>query len=139
MFGDTISIGVIKFYSLPFPAGGLTLNLTVSSGYISCYVSDRFRNPNQYMFDRFIIVGDYYEVYLDPQTLSGTQGRYVYVSFLGGNSVNGYQAESFLGNALTVGEYAISCTNPLPSKRTLFTADVFCTFCRISTSVQSTI
>ena len=108
VFGDTISNGVIKFYSLPFSAGGLTFNLTVSSGYISCYISDRFRNPNQYMFDQFIIVRDYYEVYLDPQTLSGTQGRYLYVSFLGGNSVNVYQAQSFLGDALTVGECAIN-------------------------------
>ena len=107
VFRDTISSGIIKFYSLPFPADGLTLNVTVSSGYINCYVSDRFRNPNQYMYDQFIAVMDYWEVYLDPQTLSSSAGSILYVSFLGVNAVNAYQVESFLGNTLTVGESRI--------------------------------
>lgn len=106
MFGNTISNGVIKFYSLPFPTNGLTLNLTISSGYVYCYASDRFRNPNQYMYDWFINVRDYWEVYLDPRTLSRPAGSFLYVSFLGVNTANIYQAESVQGNTLTVGESA---------------------------------
>ena len=103
MIGDTISNGTIKFYSIPFFASGITLNLTVSSGYVNCYISDRFRNPNQYMYDMFIDVRSYWEVYLDPQVLSGTIGDFLYVSFLGVDALSIYQAESSLGNTLTVG------------------------------------
>ena len=106
MFGNTISNGVIKFYSLPFPANGLTLNLTISSGYIYCYVSDRFRNPNQYMYDWFIDVRDYWEVYADPRVLARSAGSFLYVSFFGVNIANAYQAESAQGNTLTVGKSA---------------------------------
>ena len=59
------------------------------------------------MYDQFIAVMDYWEVYLDPQTLSSSAGSILYVSFLGVNAVNAYQVESFLGNTLTVGESRI--------------------------------
>ena len=106
VFGNTISNGVIKFYSLPFPAEGLTLNLTVSSGYVYCYVSDRFRNPNQYMYDWYIDLRDYWEFYFDPRALSRSAGSFLYVSFFGVNAANIYLAESAQGNTLTVGESA---------------------------------
>ena len=108
MFGNTISNGIIKFYSLPFPADGLTLNLTVSSGYVYCYASDRFRNPNQYMYDWYIDVRNYWEFYFDPRALSRSAGNFLYVSFFGVNAANIYLAESAQGNTLTVGESAFS-------------------------------
>ena len=51
----------------------------------------------------FIDVRSYWEVYLDPQVLSGTIGDFLYVSFLGVDALSIYQAESSLGNTLTVG------------------------------------
>lgn len=81
--------------------GGVTLNMSVSSGYIKCYASDRFRNPNQNAYDWFVAVEDYMEVYLVPQDPTRTA---LYVSFLGVNTVNIYQAQSSLDNTLTVGE-----------------------------------
>lgn len=116
VIGDTISNGVIKFYSLPFPVDGLTLNLTVTAGYINCYISDRFRNPNQYMYDWFIDVNDYWEVYIDPQTLSRTPGSFLYVSFLGVVTTNVYRAESSLGNTLTVGKLIFIAFSTIPTK-----------------------
>jgi hypothetical protein len=107
VFGNTIPSGVIKFYSLPFPANGLTLNITISSGYVYCYASDRFRNPNQYMYDWYIDVRDYWEVYLDPRSLSRPVGSFLYVSFFGVNAANVYLAESAQGDTLTVGKSAI--------------------------------
>lgn len=108
MFGNTISNGIIKFYSLPFPADGLTLNFTVSSGYVYCYASDRFRNPNQYMYDWYIDVRNYWEFYFDPRVLSRSADSFLYVSFFGVNAANIYLAESAQGNTLTVGESAFS-------------------------------
>ena len=104
VFGDTISNEVVKFYSFPFPGNGLTLNWSLSSRYIDCYASDRYRNPNQYMYDWFVEVRDYWETFFDPRDLSRTAGSFLYVSFLGVDTTNTYQAESFIGNTLTVGE-----------------------------------
>ena len=117
MFGNTISNGVIKFYSLPFPANGLTLNLTVSSGSIYCYASDRFRNPNQYMHDWFLVVREYWELYLDPQALLRPAGMFLYVSFFGIDSVNVYKAESSPNSTLTLGESIFIAYFSLPLLR----------------------
>ena len=106
VFSETISTAVIKFYSLPFRANGITLNVTVTSGYVYCYASDRFRNPNQYMYDWIINVNNYWEVYLNPSLLSRPQGSILYVSFYGVDSSNVYLAQTHLGNALTDGEFS---------------------------------
>lgn len=59
------------------------------------------------MYDWFIEVRDYWEVYLDPRVLSRTPGSFLYVSFIGVDSANAYLAESSMGNVLTVGELSI--------------------------------
>lgn len=102
--GDTIANGIIKFYSFPFPTNGITLSLTVPSGYVNCYASDRYRNPNQYEYDWFVDVRNYWEIFLDPQVLMRPVGSFLYVSFLGVNPANVYQVNSSSGNILTVGE-----------------------------------
>ena len=56
------------------------------------------------MYDWFIDVRDYWEVYLDPQLLSRTPGSFLYVSFQGVDTENVYQAQSFVDNTLTVGK-----------------------------------
>ena len=104
MIGDTISNGSIKFYSVPFPANGITLALTVSSGYVNCYASDRYRNPNQYEYDWFVDVRSYWEVYFDPRVISRPVGNILYVSFLGINAANIYQVNSSSGDTLTAGK-----------------------------------
>ena len=111
VIGDTISNGVIKFYSLPFPANGVTLSLTVTSGYINCYASDRYRNPNQYEYDWFVVVRNYWEVFLDPSVISRPVGSFLYVSFQGVSTANIYLVNSSAGDYLTVGKLAIHSYN----------------------------
>lgn len=104
MIGDTIPNGIIRFYSFPFPSTGITLSLTVTSGYVNCYASDRYRNPDQYQYDWFVDVRNYFELYLDPRAISRPVGRFLYVSFLGVDSTNVYQVNSTSGDTLTVGK-----------------------------------
>ena len=103
VIGDTILNGVIKFYSLPFPANGITLSLTVISGYVNCYASDRYRNPNEYEYDWFVAISDYWEVFLDPTAISRPLGSFLYISFQGIGTSNVYLVNSSSGDYLTVG------------------------------------
>ena len=105
MIDNTISSGVIKFYSMPFSTSGITLALTVPSGYVNCYASDRYRNPNQYMYDWFVDVRDYWEVYLDPRVLSRPVGSNLYVSFLGIDATNIFRVNTSSADTRTVGNY----------------------------------
>lgn len=107
VIGDTILNRVIKFYSLPFPASGITLSLTVTSGYVNCYASDRYRNPNEYEYDWFVAIRDYWEVFLDPTTISRPLGSFLYVSFQGISASNVYLVNSSSGDYLTVGKLFI--------------------------------
>ena len=102
--GDTVLQGGIKFYSSPFFINGTTLKLTVTTGTINCYASDRFRNPNQYEYDWTVEVRDYWEIYIDPLTLSRPAESILYVSFLGLDVSNAYQVDISSGNTLTLGE-----------------------------------
>lgn len=102
--GDTISGGIIKFYSFPFPSNGITLSLTVRSGYVNCYASDRYRNPDQNQYDWFVEVRNYFELYLDPRMISRPVGSFLHVSFLGVDLTNVYQVNSSSGDTLTVGK-----------------------------------
>lgn len=113
VIGDTISNGVIKFYSLPFPANGITLSLTVTSGYVNCYASDRYRNPNEYEYDWFVAIRDYWEVFLDPNAISRPLGSFLYVSFQGINTSNVYLVNSSSGDYLTIGKLAFIHTTHL--------------------------
>lgn len=107
VIGDTISNRVIKFYSLPFPASGITLSLTVTSGYVNCYASDQYRNPNEYEYDWFVAIRDYWEVFLDPSAISRPLGSFLYVSFQGISTSNVYLVNSSSGDYLTVGKLFI--------------------------------
>ena len=104
IIGGTILQGGINFYSLPFYSNGTTLKLTVTTGTINCYASDRFRNPNQYEYDWTVEVRDYWEIYIDPLMLSRSAENILYVSFLGLTVSNTYQVNISSGNTLTVGE-----------------------------------
>ena len=104
VIGGTILQGGIKFYSSPFYSNGTTLKLTVTTGTINCYASDRFRNPNQYEYDWTVEVRDYWEIYIDPLMLSRPAESILYVSFLGLNVSNTYQVNISSGNTLTLGE-----------------------------------
>ena len=104
VIGGTILQGRVKFYSSPFYSNGTTLKLTVTTGTINCYASDRFRNPNQYEYDWTVEVRDYWEIYIDPLMLSRPAESILYVSFLGLNVSNTYQVNISSGNTLTLGE-----------------------------------
>ena len=105
---DSIGNGIVKFYSLPFPSFGITLALTVTSGYVNCYASDRYRNPNQYSYDWFVNVRNYWEVYIDPRDISRPVGSFLYIAIVGANATNMYQVNSSSGDTLTVGKHLMT-------------------------------
>ena len=79
----------------------------MTSGYVNCYASDRYRNPNQYSFDWYVGIGSYWEVYIDPGDISRPVGSFLYVSIVGANASNTYQVNSSTGDVLTVGKHFV--------------------------------
>ena len=67
----------------------MTIQLTVSIGYVVCYASDRYQNPNAAQgYDWRIEVSGYADVFLDPSLLSRTVGSTVYVAIEGTSTTN---------------------------------------------------
>lgn len=94
---DTVEHGDRKYFQFPFPSYGVTLRLTVSTGYVICYASDRYANPNQEQgYDWRIEVSSFADVFLDPSLLSRTPGTTIYVAIEGYN--NGASSTFTLGN-----------------------------------------
>lgn len=94
---DTVVHGDRKYFQFPFPSYGVTLQLTVSTGYVICYASDRYANPNQEQgYDWRVEVSSFADVFLDPSLLSRTPGTTIYVAIEGYN--NGASSTFTLGN-----------------------------------------
>ena len=95
----TIASGVTKYYAIPFTSGGITLRLDVSVGYITCYVSDTFRNPGPGNYVWLINTSGYADGFIDPTSQFGRSGtRYIYVALVGVNALNTYLLNSTSGN-----------------------------------------
>ena len=94
---DTVGDGDRIYFQFPFPSYGVTLQLTVSTGYVICYASDRYQNPNEAQgYDWRVEVSGFANVFLDPALLSRTPGTIIYVAIEG--SYNGGSSTFTLGN-----------------------------------------
>ena len=91
---NTTSTGTVRkgeriYYRFTFLTSGVTITLNVIGGFVVCYASDRYRNPNEAQgYDWRIEVGGYADVYLDPSLLSRTPGATLYVAIEGVNTSN---------------------------------------------------
>ena len=75
------------YFEFPFPTYGVTIQLTVSSGYVICFASDIYRNPNEAQgYTWRIEVSGFEDIFLDPLLLSYTPGSVVYVAIEGASS-----------------------------------------------------
>ena len=86
---DTVEEGTRVYYQFQFPSDGVTIILNVTSGYVICYASDRYQNPNEAQgYDWRIEVSGYADIYLNPSYLSRSAGSTVYVAIEGVNASN---------------------------------------------------
>lgn len=86
---DTVEEGTRVYYQFQFPSDGVTIILNVTSGYVICYASDRYQNPNEAQgYDWKIEVSGYADIYLNPSYLSRSAGSTVYVAIEGVNASN---------------------------------------------------
>lgn len=80
----SVDQGERLFYKCPFPVVGLTVGLTVTSGRVVCYISDRYRNPTSMQgYDWRIESDGYKDVYIDPELLNRDPGQNVYIAVEG--------------------------------------------------------
>lgn len=80
----SVDQGERLFYKCPFPVVGLTIGLTVTSGRVVCYISDRYRNPTSTQgYDWRIESDGYTDVYIDPELLNRDPGQYMYIAVEG--------------------------------------------------------
>ena len=105
----TIGNSVIKYYTIPFTSGGITLRMDVSEGYVYCYVSDTNRHPgpNNYPYDYVsawrMNTHDYEDRFIDPAQYGRSGTRYVYVAVNGRNNRNSYLMTSASGDFTSQG------------------------------------
>ena len=86
---NTVEKGERVYYQFDFPGNGVTITLNVTLGYVICYVSDQYRNPNDAQgYDWRIEVSGYSNTFLDPLLLSRSPGPTVYISIEGSDSSN---------------------------------------------------
>lgn len=106
---SSVGSGSINYYQYYFPSNGITIKLNVGIGTISCYISDRFQNPNEEQYDWFISVSDYSDIFIDPNLLDRTPGSNIYIGLLGIQSSNTFTLDSTTGD--TRGRYHYSLYN----------------------------
>lgn len=86
---DTVGYGERSYFQFPFPSYGVTIQVSVSVGYVICYASDRYQNPNAVQgYDWRIEISSYSDVFLDPSLLSRPVGSTVYVAIEGSSTSN---------------------------------------------------
>jgi receptor-type tyrosine-protein phosphatase Q len=91
---NTTSVGTVGeqervYYQFDFPSNGVTITLNITTGYVICYASDRYRNPNEAQgYDWRIEVSGYADTFLDPALLSRSPGSTVYVAIEGSEASN---------------------------------------------------
>ena len=108
----TIGNSVIKYYTIPFTSGGITLRMDVSGGYVDCYISDTVRHPGPYNYPYLDVLewrlhtGDYEDIFIDPAQFSRSRAHYIYVAVRGGYNYynrNSYLMTSASGNFMSQG------------------------------------
>ena len=94
----SVGYGIINYYQYYFPSNGITITLNVGTGTVNCYISDRFQNPNEELYDWKIVVTDYSDIFIDPNLLGRTPGLNVYVGLQGIGSTNIFTLDCTIGD-----------------------------------------
>ena len=96
---DTIGEGDRVYYQFDFPSNGVTVVLNVTTGYIICYASDRYQNPNEAQgYDWRVKVSGYADVFLDPSLLPRSPGSTVYIGLEGSDQTNHFNLQNTEGD-----------------------------------------
>lgn len=95
----------VVYYQFPFPNTGLTFVLEVSEGSVICYASNSLQNPGRkYGYTWRVVTDSYNDSYIDPSTIQGTVGSYIYVGIDGRNvSNNSFTLTATAGDTSTKG------------------------------------
>ena len=90
---------------LPLPSSGLTVVLDVSEGSVACYISNSLQNPNSKYGYTWRVEAYYYnDSFIDPSTIQGTVGGYIYIGIEGrSNTSNTFAFNATSGDTATKG------------------------------------
>lgn len=100
----------VYFWISPWTSAGVTVSVTLSSGYVVCYASDRFQTPSNlpgYADWTVTLTNEYTEVYIDPSTLGRPIGSFLSFAFLGRQSNNNFTVQVDSGRVLTTGTLCV--------------------------------
>ena len=107
---SSVGGGSINYYQYYFPSNGITIKLNVGTGTINCYVSDRFQNPNEELYDWKIVVSGYADTFIDPNLLGRTPGSNIYIGLQGVASSNTFTLDSTSGDTRGI-IFTVQCIN----------------------------
>ena len=99
------SNGEYVYFWLPsWTSSGVTVSITLSSGYLICYASDRYQTPSSlpgYADWVVTINSEYTETFIDPSSLGRPIGSFLSFAFLGQQSLNNFTIQIDSGRVLT--------------------------------------
>lgn len=101
--------GQYVYFWLPsWTSSGVTVSITLNSGYLICYASDRYQTPSSlpgYADWVVTINSEYTETFIDPSSLGRPRGSFLSFAFLGQQSVNNFTIQIDSGRVLTTGKH----------------------------------
>ena len=101
--------GEYVYFWLPsWTSSGVTVSITLSSGYLICYASDRYQTPSNlpgYADWVVTINSEYTETFIDPSSLSRPRGSFLSFAFLGQQSLNNFTIQIDSGRVLTTSKH----------------------------------
>ena len=105
--------GEYVYFWLPsWTSSGVTVSITLSSGYLICYASDRYQTPSSlpgYADWVVTINNEYTETFIDPSSLGRPRGSFLSFAFLGQQSVNNFTIQIDSGRVLTTSKNIWFC------------------------------
>lgn len=105
----------VYFWIPSWTSAGVTVSITLSSGSVICYASDRFQTPSSspgYADWVVTITNSYMEMYLNPSTLGRPIGSFLSFAFLGQQSANNFSIQVDSGQVITSGKcMTVKCNN----------------------------
>ena len=96
----------VYFWISSWTSAGVTVSITLSSGSLVCYASDRYQTPSSlpgYADWIVTITNEYTETFLDSATLGRPIGSFLSFAFLGQQSTNNFTFQVDSGRVLTSG------------------------------------
>lgn len=100
----------VYFWIPSWSSAGVTVSITLSSGSVVCYASDRIQTPSSspgYADWVVTITNQYTEMYLNPSTLGRPIGSFLSFAFLGQQSANNFSIQVDSGQVITSGNCTI--------------------------------